>query len=209
MNMSDKKAPALTIYDKQGITAKSPLMTEQILHIMQKTPAQHIYRRPAKGGGEWEYVTGTYVEKVLNYVFAWDWDFEIKQHGRENNLVWVLGTLKVRTHSGRQIVKEQFGRADIKKSRQGGDLDFGNDLKAAATDALKKCASQLGIASDVYGKDEFKEINMNDVTEPAEEQPATEAQKETLLQLGLEVKNGLTFGEARDILKNLAEKRTK
>ena len=37
-------------------------------------------------------------------------------------------------------------------------LDYGNDLKAAATDALKKCASELGIASDIYGSEEFKEI---------------------------------------------------
>lgn len=37
-------------------------------------------------------------------------------------------------------------------------LDFGNDLKAASTDALKKCASLLGIASDVYGKSEYKDI---------------------------------------------------
>ena len=37
-------------------------------------------------------------------------------------------------------------------------LDIGNDFKAAATDALKKCASELGIASDIYGKNEFREI---------------------------------------------------
>jgi len=34
-------------------------------------------------------------------------------------------------------------------------LDFGNDLKAAASDALKKCAAQLGVAADVYDPDEF------------------------------------------------------
>lgn len=57
------------------------------------------------------------------------------------------------------VVKEQFGRADIKFKRDSKDMvDYGNDLKAATTDALKKCAAELGIASDVYGKNEFKEI---------------------------------------------------
>ena len=35
---------------------------------------------------------------------------------------------------------------------------MGNDLKAATTDALKKCASELGIASDIYAPNEFKAI---------------------------------------------------
>ena len=45
-------------------------------------------------------------------------------------------------------------------------LDFGNDLKGAATDSMKKCASMLGIASDVYGKAEFKEETGNDILPP-------------------------------------------
>jgi isopentenyldiphosphate isomerase len=59
------------------------------------------------------------------------------------------------------IVKEQFGRADV-KFKKGTEIpiDYGNDLKAASTDALKKCASELGIASDIYGKNEFKEIKV-------------------------------------------------
>jgi len=144
--------------------AKSPLTQQQLLFILQKTPKEHIYTRPAKGGGEWEYVTGVYVKKVLNYCFGWRWDFEIKEHGREGNLVWVLGRLTIKNQKNEPIiVKEQFGRADIKfKKGTKTPLDYGNDLKAAATDALKKCASELGIASDVYGKNEFREIQQED-----------------------------------------------
>jgi predicted glycosyltransferase involved in capsule biosynthesis len=47
-------------------------------------------------------------------------------------------------------------------------LDFGNDLKAAATDAFKKCASLLGVASDVYESDEFMEITIVDSYEDKE-----------------------------------------
>jgi len=146
----------------------APLRQNQLLMILQKTPKNHIYRRPAKGGGEWEYVTGVYVKKALNYIFGWMWDFEIKEHGREKgeegDLVWVLGRLTIKDKSGKpMIIKEQFGRADVKFKRGTKiPLDFGNDLKAAATDALKKCASELGIASDIYGKNEFMEIQKID-----------------------------------------------
>jgi len=152
-----KKEVALTL-------TQAPLKREQLLRILYRTPKNHIYRRPAKGGGEWEYVTGVYVKKILNYVFGWMWDFEVKEHGREGDLVWVLGRLTIKNRKGESmIIKEQFGRADIKFKRGSKvPLDYGNDLKAAATDALKKCASELGIASDIYGKNEFKEIQMID-----------------------------------------------
>jgi len=161
-----KPSNPLTIYDKMEVNTTPLLYEEQILNILQKTPKEHIYTRPAKGGGTWDYVTGVYVKKVLNYVFGWDWDFEVKEKGTEGDLVWVLGRLTVRTHTGKTMVREQYGRADMKKKKDGsGYLDYGNDLKAATTDALKKCASELGIASDVYGKNEFKEIKYKDLEE--------------------------------------------
>src|SRR3990167_1664162 len=90
----------------------SPMNIKQLLHIIQKTPAEHIYRRIGKGGGQFEYVTGTYIKKMLNYTFGWMWDFEVKNHGREANLIWVLGRLTVKDKKGMPIIiKEQFGRA--------------------------------------------------------------------------------------------------
>lgn len=139
---------------------------KQIIKLVQRTPQAHIYSRPAKGGGKWLYVTGSYVEKVLNFVFGWNWDFEVVSHGTEGGQVWVLGKLTVKDDKGHSIAKTQFGRADI-KFRKGSKemLDFGNDLKAAATDSLKKCASMFGIAGDVYGKTEFKQETGQDIHE--------------------------------------------
>ena len=71
----------------------SPLNVKQLMHMLQRTPKEHIYKRVGKGGGEFEYVTGTYMKKVLNYMFGWMWDFEVKSHGQEKDLVWVLGRL--------------------------------------------------------------------------------------------------------------------
>lgn len=184
----------LTLPEELGL--KPALVQKQILHIMQKTPKAHVYKRPAKGGGQWDYVTGTYVEKVLNYVFGWDWSFEVKDKGREGNLVWVLGRLSCVAGNGSVITKEQFGRADIKKNKAGGDLDYGNDLKAAATDSLKKCASLLGIASDIYGKEEFKEISIPDSQLDDSSEPATQSQIEAMNNLSLEYSDNITKGEA-------------
>lgn len=139
----------------------------QAIRLVQKTPPQHVYKRPGKGGQVFHYVTGNYVEKVLNFVFGWNWDFEVVSHGKEGKQVWVLGKLRVKNAKGNmEIVKSQFGRADIKVLKGTNDmLDFGNDLKAAATDSLKKCASLLGVASDIYGKTEYKQETGNDAVE--------------------------------------------
>ncbi len=137
---------------------KTWLSEKQVIRMVQKTPPQHIYTRPGKGGQRWSYVTGNYVEKVLNFTFGWNWDFEIVSHGREQDQVYVHGKLTVKDDKGHSITKSQFGRADIKFKKGTKEmLDFGNDLKSATTDCLKKCSSLLGIASDVYGKTEIKQ----------------------------------------------------
>lgn len=138
---------------------KTWLNEAQIIRMVQKTPREHVYRRPGKGGQTFDYVTGSYIEKVLNFVFAWNWDFEIVEHGMIEGHIWVKGRLIVRgTKPGQQIGKMQFGRAEVKYLKGTKQmLDYGNDLKAASTDALKKCASLLGIASDIYGKAEYKQ----------------------------------------------------
>src|SRR5205823_7928980 len=71
--------------------------------------------------------------------------------------VIVEARLTVRTPGGQTIVKTQFGGAEIKRhasgSRSGRPLSIADDYKAAASDALKKCASLLGIGLDLYGRD--------------------------------------------------------
>lgn len=168
------------------------LTNEQAFRLLARTPKTAVHTREAKGGGTWSYVTGTYVRKVLNYVFGWDWSFEIMNHGKEGDTVWVLGKLTVNhpTILGKQIIKMQYGRKDVmyrvlktkgadgKIAKQKTDilLDFGNDLKAAATDALKKCAAELGIASDVYAAEEYQAIKLKSA-EPKEEPKETEVGK--------------------------------
>ena len=97
-------------------------------------------------------------------MFGWDWDFEVVSEQIVGKQVIVKGKLTCRVN-GRQIVKMQFGCKEI-ICRKGTDeaLNLGNDFKAASTDALKKCAAELGIAADIYNKQDFKEIAVNTQT---------------------------------------------
>jgi hypothetical protein len=220
----NKNVPIITKSDLTK-SENNMLTTNQLSFLLQKTPKNHIYSRPAKGGGTWNYVTGTYIKKVLNLMFGWDWSFEIVEHKFDIHIgqAYVLGKLTVNSN-GRSIVKMQFGRVDIKfkrdlafnpdgtpkmaKNRSGqeyqvkepGDkpLDLGNDLKAASTDALKKCAAELGIASDVYAPEEFKEIKIVD------EKPKTTPEEERIETLLNDVKNQ----DDLDFIKGLKEAQT-
>jgi hypothetical protein len=150
-----------------SLVQDNSLNANQLALLMKRTPDKFVRTRPAKGGGSWTYVSGGYIRKVLNLMFGWDWDFEVLSEIERGNQVIVKGKLTCRVN-GRAIVKTQFGCKEIMYKRGTQDpLNLGNDYKAAATDALKKCAADIGIASDIYGKDEFREIAVN--TESAEE----------------------------------------
>lgn len=148
--------------DELAKVKDNSLNAQQLSFMFQKTPVKHIYKRPGKGGTQWSYVTGTYIKKVLNMMFGWDWSFEVVEYKYDLDIrqCFVLGKLTCNSN-GKSIVKMQFGRKDIMCKRDTEiPLDLGNDLKAATTDALKKCANELGIASDVYTPQEFKEITV-------------------------------------------------
>jgi hypothetical protein len=142
---------------------KTWISDKQVIQMVQKTPAKYVHRRPAKGGGMWDYVDGGYIKKVLNFTFGWNWDFEIiKQETFGISEMWgqviTTGKLTVKDDAGHIIIKSDNGRSDVKYKRGTKiPMDLGNDFKSSATDCLKRCAVQLGIASDVYGKAEMRE----------------------------------------------------
>lgn len=161
METNDKKL-ALVNPDDLSLVDENSLNPQQLKLLLTRTPQQYIRQRPAKGGGVWNYVTGGYFKKVLNLMFGWRWSFEIVNSKIEHGEVVVCGKLICTTHDGFNIVKMQYGNKEIvyKKGTEK-PLSIGNDYKAAATDALKKCSSELGICADVYNGDEFREVNVN------------------------------------------------
>jgi recombination DNA repair RAD52 pathway protein len=120
--------------------------------ITQKTPPQFIKERPGPGGVMLSYVEIGYVVNILNQVFGWDWDFRIIEQQIGQRQVWVRGELTVRLKD-HSVTKSQYGGSDIKFNRNSEAISIADDLKAAASDCLKKCASLLGVASDVYWQD--------------------------------------------------------
>jgi hypothetical protein len=101
-----------------------------------------------RGGVELKYVTGEQVARRLNEVLGvGGWSFRILRHdiNAEADEAWALGEL-VADIGQRQVVRQQFGSQKLRRSRAtGAPLDLGFDLKGASTDALKKCASLLGV----------------------------------------------------------------
>lgn len=167
---NQNNALALVNPEDLSLVTDNRLNQNQLQQILKRTPPQYIKKRPAKGGGQWEYVTGGYVKKCLNIMFGWDWDFEIVEQLVQHGEAIVKGRLTCRTQ-GKAIVKMQFGNKDIMYKKQSDaeiqrgaekvPLSIGNDLKAAATDCLKKCAAEIGIAADIYNKEDFNEVKID------------------------------------------------
>jgi recombination DNA repair RAD52 pathway protein len=159
--MSEENKLALVEASDLSLVANNILNEQQLQILLQATPPQYVKKRPAKGGGKWDYVTGGYVKKVLNLMFGWDWDFEIMDEMIRDGEVIVKGRLTARAND-RTIIKTQYGNKEIvyRKDNPERPLSIGNDLKAAATDALKRCAAELGIAADVYNKADFKPVKV-------------------------------------------------
>jgi hypothetical protein len=179
MASQSKEIQRLQLDMEQISRTKSIFNSNQVQKIFNSTASRFKYQRPAKGGGQWTYVKTSYVRKVLDGIFGFDWDFEIETSAAEafeiakaTKVCVVKGKLTGRVVVDgqiRSITKSQFGRAEVKfktetiggvKKPTAEPLDFGNDMKAATSDCLKKCASQLGIAADVYEAEEFQEIEV-------------------------------------------------
>src|SRR6266566_4573125 len=101
-----------------------------------------------RGGVEVTFISGEQVVSRLNEVLGVaGWSFRVLRHdiNPEADEAWALGEL-VAEISERAVVRQQFGSQKIRRSRSSGaPLDLGFDLKGASTDAMKKCASLLGV----------------------------------------------------------------
>lgn len=102
-----------------------------------------------RGGVEVTFVSGEQVASRLNETLGVDgWSFRVLEHEihPEADEAWALGEITA-VIDGHDVVRQQFGSQKIKRSRSTGTpLDLGFDLKGAGTDAMKKCASLLGVA---------------------------------------------------------------
>tara|TARA_Y100001938_G_C8053630_1_gene413253 strand:- start:680 stop:1384 length:705 start_codon:yes stop_codon:yes gene_type:complete len=91
-------------------------------------------------------VKAYYVIEILNLAFGeFGWLFDSSAEEKGSASVVVKGTLKIRLDNDKEHIITQYGGHDSKIR--------GDAYKGACTDALKKCASYLGICADVFRGD--------------------------------------------------------
>ena len=106
-----------------------------------------IQKRKGRFGKMLDYVGSHYVIERLNQALEGEWSFCIREHLILEEEVVVLGEL-----SSHGISHQQFGTSSITRSKQSNEpLCIGDDLKAASSDCLKKCATQFGVGLHLYG----------------------------------------------------------
>jgi len=100
-------------------------------------PFEPAQIRQRKGrNGVLDYVEGHNVIHRLNEALDGAWSFEITHHEVREDEVLVLGKL-----STEGIAKMQFGVSQVTREKGSGALvSLGDDLKAAATDAVRRVA---------------------------------------------------------------------
>lgn len=130
-------------------------------------PPELIKSRPGSFGTSLSYIEGHSVIGRLNEAFEGSWSFEIMSHQILEEEVLVLGKFRA-DEAG--VVKMAFGSSKITRSeRTGQATSIGDDLKAAATDAIKKAATLLGVGLSLYGWHQSAQSGSEE--EPGESRP--------------------------------------
>ena len=125
-------------------------MNDTTIGVLRR-PFTDIKTRPGHNGQQLSYIEGHQVIARLIEAFGLVWSFRVLQHEIGNHQVIVLGELRVG-----DTVKQAFGGSDITRARNGDgqSLSVADDLKSAATDALKKAATLFGVGLHLYGDDQ-------------------------------------------------------
>jgi hypothetical protein len=151
--MEPDKLKNQKLESRVSLSLPQQLTDAQIKFLTRKTPEEYVKQRAGPGGSRLDYVEVGYIIDLLNRAFGWDWDFRITAEQIGKAQVWVRGELSVH-FSDHIVIKAQYGGASIKMNKTtNSPVSIADDLKAAASDALKKCASLLGVAGDVYWPD--------------------------------------------------------
>ncbi len=107
-----------------------------------------IKTRRGAGNKLISYVEGTDYIRRLNEAFECHWSFKVREYQILEHDVVVLGEL-----TAGDVVKTAFGGSSITRDRQSGEAkNLADDLKGAATDALKKASSLLGLGLHLYSE---------------------------------------------------------
>jgi hypothetical protein len=117
-------------------------MNEIAIAIAAAFDKTEVKQRPGRGGKQFSYIDARVVGRRLTEVLGLGgWDFQATVADVDRQVVH--GRLTVRL-DGQTIVREDFGYPNTPDSDE-------EPLKSAASDALKRCAVQLGVGAYLYG----------------------------------------------------------
>jgi hypothetical protein len=159
-------------------------------------PSQ-IRQRPGQHGKTLSYVDVAAVIARLNEAFDHDWSFEIASHEIHDGEVIVLGKL-----CAGGVTKMAFGGSAVTIDRQGQIVSIADDLKSAASDSTKKCASLLGVGLELYGGN-YKPAERAKVLQPVKDRVTT---RQLAAIHGASRRLGLSKDRLADVLMKTAGK---
>jgi len=153
-----------------------------------KTPVAEVKKRPMRGGGEANYVNTYYMTRQLSLITGFRWTSEyLEDKARPNWDSPIEIGVKVRvtiwdtkgqpySHTcwgGKEAAR--YSKDDPRGTYKKGDIiSLFDDIKAAESDAIKKCISYFGVANDIYGGKELEYF----ATEEGEEGKQSESSLE-------------------------------
>ena len=116
---------------------------------VQHTPEHQVYQvEVGKANGKpvmASYVKANYMITEANYVFLFDWNYEVTEVSISVTGVSVRGVF-IGNMDGKIMKKSSVGYQERNKN-----MDAQQATKAALTDAIKKALSYMGFNRDVYG----------------------------------------------------------
>ena len=140
----------------------------------KKFPERFIKRRLINQGTAdekvIEYIGGDKVIERLNSVIGFNWSFTIEDRiiDIEMGQIAILGRLEA-VIDNIKTVKEQWGSSAIDTYSNGKVISLGDNIKAATTDSLKKCATLIGVGIYLYDSESMKFTDKNYVAPSTKE----------------------------------------
>ncbi len=125
-------------------------LTQQAKTVIERPlPQDKIKTRPGKANMTYDYVTPDFVINLLNEAFDYRWNTDVFHQTMYGDTAVVGLNLTVWDAEGNAINKAQFGSCDV-----GRGMGPGEAFKGATSDAMKKAATLLGVALELYSNDE-------------------------------------------------------
>jgi len=114
--------------------------------LSEPFPPEAIKQREGFSGSVFDYVETHNVILRLNEAFEGKWSFRVVDTKKFDREITVLGEFEAEG-----FTKQQYGSSEITFRKNTSEpVSLGDDMKAAASDSLKKCATLFGVGLHLY-----------------------------------------------------------